>query len=145
LQGGYLPLWGKVGRVAHGRLSKRLPELVGRRVVHGSRQVRNSGWYIPFWRKPKRQQGDGQQQERPEKRRRSRQRSDEDLERVRDDWVNRYRGRVQALHTLRLSVGTPTEEIDARYQQLVSELAGSPEAEDRRRRLRQAYDILKQE
>jgi hypothetical protein len=126
-------------------MCRRLTESVGRQVVYGSNQVRNSGWYIPFWRKPKRQQGEGQQQERPEKRRRSRQRSDEDLNRVRDEWVNRYRGRVQALHTLRLSVGTPAEEIDARYQQLLSELAGLPEAEERRRRLRQAYDILKQE
>ena len=107
--------------------------------------MRNSGWYIPFWRKPKRQQDEARQQERPEKRRRFRQRSDEDLDRVRAEWIARYRGRVQALHMMRLSVGTPTEEIDARYQEMVGELAGIPEAEERRRRLRQAYDTLKQE
>lgn len=72
-------------------------------------------------------------------------RSDEDLERVREDWIRRYTQRVQALHTLRLSVGTPAEEIDARYQAMIGELAGSLDGEERRHQLRRAYDILKQE
>ena len=107
--------------------------------------MRNSGWYIPFWRKPKQRQDEAGRQDRPEKRRRFRQRSDDDLDRVRAEWIARYNGRVQALHLMRLSVGAPNEEIESRYQELVAELAGMPEAEERRRRLRQAYDILKQE
>jgi hypothetical protein len=46
---------------------------------------------------------------------------------------------------LDIPVGAPIEEIESRYQALVAESAGLPEAEERRRRLRQAYDILKQE
>ncbi len=107
--------------------------------------MRNSGWYIPFWRKPKQRQDEGARQDKPEKRRRFRQRSDEDLDRVRAEWVARYTGRVQALRLMRLSVGASIEEIESRYQALVAESAGLPEAEERRRRLRQAYDILKQE
>jgi hypothetical protein len=114
-------------------------------MFHGSKRLRNSGWYIPFWRKPKQRQDDARPPDRPEKRRRFRQRSDEDLDRVRAEWVARYTGRVQALHVLRLSVGAPIEEIESRYQALVAESAGLPEAEERRRRLRQAYDVLKQE
>ena len=114
-------------------------------MIHGSKRLRNSGWYIPFWRKPKQRQDEGSRQERPEKRRRFRQRSDEDLDRVRAEWIARYTGRVQALHFMRLSVGAPIEEIEHRYQELVAELAGMPDTDERRRRLRQAYDILKQE
>ncbi|HVA90960.1 MAG TPA: hypothetical protein VNL71_14090 [Chloroflexota bacterium] len=83
--------------------------------------------------------------ERSDKRRRPRQRSDDDLDRVRDEWVSRYTARVQALRLLGLSVGTPTEEIDARYQSLLGELANSSSAEERRAQLRHAYSILKQE
>ncbi len=107
--------------------------------------MRNSGWYIPFWRKPKRAQPDAGQNERSEKRRRPRQRSEDDLDRVRDEWVSRYNSRAQALRALGLSVGTPTEEIDARYQSLLGEAANSPSAEERRAQLRHAYSILKQE
>ena len=107
--------------------------------------MRNSGWYIPFWRKPKRAQGDAAPNERTEKRRRPRQRSDDDLDRVRDEWVSRYNSRVRALHILGLSVGTPTEEIEARYQSLIAELANAPASEERRAQLRRAYSLLKEE
>ncbi len=107
--------------------------------------MRNSGWYIPFWRKPKRAPGEQGQPERQEKRRRPRQRSDEDLERVRDEWVGRYTRRVQAFRVLGLSVGTPADEVDARYQRLASEASGAPDAEARLRDLREAYETLKRE
>jgi hypothetical protein len=83
--------------------------------------------------------------ERAEKRRRPRQRSDDDLDRVRDEWVSRYNSRARALRTLGLSVGTPTEEIDARYKSLIGELANAPASEEQRAQLRRAYAILKEE
>lgn len=110
--------------------------------------MRNSGWYIPFWRKPKRPQGEASQAEKAEKpekerRRRPRQRSEADLERVREEWVARYTRQVQAFRTLGLSVGTPQDDIQARYNTLVTGLNGSEETGERRRQLRDAYDTLR--
>jgi hypothetical protein len=108
--------------------------------------VRNSGWYIPFWRKPKRAQNAAGAEEKPEKerRRRAKARSDEDLERVRDEWVQRYTRRVQASRLLGLSVGAPQDEINARYQQLVAAVGNSPDAGERLRALYEAYLALHQ-
>ncbi|HVC81836.1 MAG TPA: hypothetical protein VNL35_15190 [Chloroflexota bacterium] len=64
---------------------------------------------------------------------------------MRDEWVSRYNSRVRALHILGLSVGTPTEEIEARYQSLIAELANAPASEERRAQLRRAYSLLKEE
>lgn len=104
--------------------------------------MRNSGWYIPFWRKPKRSQGDSGQQERAEKRRRPRARSDDDLEHLRHEWIDRYTRQVRAFRTMGLSVGAPQQEIRDRYEQLLAELNGSAEAAERRRELRDAYETL---
>lgn len=105
--------------------------------------MRNSGWYIPFWRKPKRQQGEAAQPEGRERRKRPRTRSEEDLERVREEWVTRYTRRVRALRLLGLSVGTPQEEIEARYYYLKSTHQVSPGEDDYLVRLREAYETLR--
>ncbi|HWE60678.1 MAG TPA: J domain-containing protein [Chloroflexota bacterium] len=107
--------------------------------------MRNSGWYIPFWRKPKRPQGEKDQAEKPEKekRRRPRTRSEAELERVREEWITRYTRQVQAFRVLGLSVGTPQEEIKARYQELVADLNGSPEVAMRLHQLQDAYETLR--
>ncbi len=107
--------------------------------------MRNSGWYIPFWRKPKRGAGDAALSERAEKRRRPRARSDEELANVREEWVARYTQQVHALAVLGLSVGVPRDELEARYQRLVAELNGQPDREERLRELREAYEQLRVE
>jgi hypothetical protein len=104
--------------------------------------VRNSGWYIPFWRKPKRAGGDAQSAEKPERRRKPRTRSDEELERVRSDWVTRYTRQVHALQVLGLSVGVPREEIQQRYRLLLAELEHAAPDDEQRRRLEDAYHTL---
>ena len=106
--------------------------------------MRNSGWYIPFWRKPKRPQGEANQHERHEKRRRPRARSEAELERVREEWVSRYTRQVHALRVLGLSVGAPQEEIRARYQQLVATVDGSDDESERLHHLYEAYETLRQ-
>jgi hypothetical protein len=107
--------------------------------------VRNSGWYIPFWRKPKRPQGEASKAEKPDKerRRRLRTRSEAELERVREEWVARYTRQVHAFRTLGISVGTPQEDIEARYQELLSSLNGSDVAGDRVRQVQEAYETLR--
>jgi hypothetical protein len=104
--------------------------------------VRNTGWYIPFWRKPKRAGSEAPPAERQERRRKPRARSDEELERVRSDWVTRYTHQVHALQVLGLSVGVPREEIAERYRLLLTELEHSPHDDERRRRLDDAYHTL---
>jgi hypothetical protein len=103
--------------------------------------VRNSGWYIPFWRKPKRQGGSGGH-ERGENKRRARARTDDELDRVRDEWVSRYTGRVRAFKVLQLSVGTPPEEIRARYESLLADLQAVPAGDERDARLRALRDAF---
>jgi hypothetical protein len=111
--------------------------------------VRNSGWYIPFWRKPKRPQSEASQTaEKPEKperekRRRPRTRSEAELERVREEWVARYTRQVQAFRTLGLSVGTPQDDIEERYNALVARLNGSDETGEHLRRLQEAFETLR--
>lgn len=105
--------------------------------------MRNSGWYIPFWRKPKRPLGEATLFEGRERRRKPRSRSDEEMEHVRAEWVGRYTRQVQALRLLGLSVGVPQDEIDARYRQLLVEARGSEHAAERRRRLDDAYEALR--
>jgi hypothetical protein len=107
--------------------------------------MRNSGWYIPFWRKPKRTQGEATPGEKQERRRRPRTRSDDDLERVREEWVTRYTNQVRALKMLGLSVGAPRAEIQARYQRLVSEVGNTPEGHERLRLLQSAFEALREE
>jgi len=105
--------------------------------------VRNSGWYIPFWRKPKRPQGDAAPFDGRERRRKPRARSDEELEHVRVEWVGRYTRQVQALRLLGLSVGVPQDDVDARYRQLLAEARGTEQAAERRHKLDEAYEALR--
>lgn len=106
--------------------------------------VRNTGWYIPFWRKPKRSPSEPPQAERGEKRRKPRARSDDELEHLRSDWVARYTRQVRALQVLGLSVGAPHEDVQLRYRELVAALADSPD-DEQRRRLDEAYRALRVE
>ena len=107
--------------------------------------MRNSGWYIPFWRKPKRVQGESQPAERTEKerKRRPRPRSDEELERVRAEWVTRYTRQLQAFRLLGLSVGAPQAEISLRYHELVRAVGASPDAGARLHALHEAFETLR--
>ena len=74
--------------------------------------MRNSGWYIPYWRKPKKKgKADRAGAE-------AIVRSDEELEAVRRRWIERYRRTVHALMLMGLSVGSNRSEVQARYEEL---------------------------
>jgi hypothetical protein len=92
--------------------------------------MRNSGWYIPYWRKPKKK-GKG---ERPSGE--TVERTDEQLESVRQRWVDRYRRTVRALGMLGLSMGSNRAEVQARYELLRA--SGT----SRERELEDAYRYL---
>lgn len=74
--------------------------------------MRNSGWYIPYWRKPKKKsrntRASGEEVAR----------SDEQLDAVRHRWVERYRRTVRALRVLGLSMGSTRGDVQARYEAL---------------------------
>lgn len=74
--------------------------------------MRNTGWYIPFWRRPKKKG----KAERPNADQVIR--TDEQLEAVRLRWIERYRRMVRALNLLGLSVGSNRNEVYARYEHL---------------------------
>jgi hypothetical protein len=112
--------------------------LARRRQVSG----RNTGWYIPFWRKPKRALQDSGQSEKGERRRRVRSRSEHELDKVREDWIFRYNAQLRALRALGLGVGAPNEEIRERYECLRAELLGRPEESELLRELQSAYELL---
>src|SRR5919199_5231013 len=74
--------------------------------------MRNSGWYIPYWRKPKKKgKADRASAE-------AIVRSDEELEAVRRRWIERYRRTVHALMLMGLSVGSNRSDVQARYEEL---------------------------
>ena len=74
--------------------------------------MRNSGWYIPYWRKPKKKgKADRAGAEEIV-------RNDEELEAVRQRWIERYRRTVHALMLMGLSVGSNRSEVQARYEEL---------------------------
>ncbi len=106
---------------------------------------RNTGWYIPFWRKPRRGQPDQALGERGERRRRPRTRSEQDLDRVRNEWIARYNSRLSALRLLGLSVGTPNDEIAERYESLHTRLALLEDTADQLEALDDAYALLRSE
>ena len=89
--------------------------------------MRNSGWYIPYWRKPKKKGKAGAEEI---------VRSDEDLEAVRQRWIERYRRTVHALMLMGLSVGSNRSDVQARYEELRA--AGTIPARD----LEDAYQHL---
>jgi len=111
---------------------------------HSGAGSRNTGWYIPFWRKPKRSQPDQAPPERGERRRKQRPpRIEHDPERVLRDWIGRYNAQLRALRALGLGMGTPKEDIKARYDALRAVLQDDSAGADRLRELRQAYDVLR--
>jgi hypothetical protein len=71
--------------------------------------MRNSGWYIPYWRRPKKKGKAGAEEI---------VRSDEELEAVRRRWIERYRRTVRALMLMGLSVGSNRSDVQARYEEL---------------------------
>src|SRR5919201_3125095 len=89
--------------------------------------MRNSGWYIPYWRRPKKKGKAGAEEI---------VRSDEDLEAVRRRWIERYRRTVRALMLMGLSVGSNRSDVQARYEELRA--AGTLPARD----LEDAYQHL---
>ena len=92
--------------------------------------MRNSGWYIPYWRKPKKKgKADRAGAEEIV-------RSDEELEAVRRRWIERYRRTVHALMLMGLSVGSNRSDVQARYEEL--RVAGTLPARD----LQDAYQHL---
>jgi hypothetical protein len=92
--------------------------------------MRNSGWYIPYWRKPKKK-GKANRAGAEEI-----VRSDEELEAVRRRWIERYRRTVHALMLMGLSVGSNRSDVQARYEELRA--AGTLPARD----LEEAYQHL---
>lgn len=74
--------------------------------------MRNTGWYIPYWRKPKKK-GKAERAGSVEVTR-----SDEQLEAVRQRWVERYRRTLRAFRVLGLSMGSNRGEVQARYEAL---------------------------
>lgn len=74
--------------------------------------MRNSGWYVPYWRKPKKK-GRAESPSTEDV-----QRSEEQLEAVRRRWVERYRRTLHALRALGLSMGSNRAEVQARYELL---------------------------
>src|SRR5579863_653713 len=74
--------------------------------------MRNTGWYIPFWRRPKKKgRSDKPGTE-------DITRTDEQLEAVRQRWIERYRRTTRALKVLGLSMGSNRAEVQARYDRL---------------------------
>ncbi len=94
--------------------------------------MRNTGWYIPYWRKA-RKKG------KPEKSSPSNTeevwRSDEQLEAVRERWIERYRRTARAFGTLGLSVGSSRSEVQARYDALRAQGRATRDIDDAYRHL----------
>ncbi len=83
--------------------------------------MRNTGWYIPYWRK-QRKKGKPDKPDKPQKSDKTEQREvirgDDQLEAVRQRWIERYRRTARALSVLSLSVGSNKTEVQARYESL---------------------------
>jgi len=82
--------------------------------------MRNIGWYIPYWRKPKPKKGKAEKPSTTDMTR-----SDEQLEAVRQRWIERYRRMARALAMLGLSVGSDRTDVQARYDALRREGGGA--------------------
>jgi hypothetical protein len=92
--------------------------------------MRNSGWYIPYWRKPKKKSKSNRAGAEEVTR------SEEQLEAVRRRWVERYRRTLRALRVLGLSMGSTRGEVQTRYEALRASGATSDrELEDAYRHL----------
>jgi hypothetical protein len=80
--------------------------------------MRNSGWYIPYWRRSKKK---GKAEQATGSAAGDVQRSDEQMEAVRQRWVERYRRTVRSLGLLGLSIGSTRTEVRERYERLREE------------------------
>jgi hypothetical protein len=93
--------------------------------------MRNSGWYIPYWRRSKKKAKAD-----PATNAEDSKRSEEQMELVRQRWIERYRRTVRALRLLGLSMGSTRSEVRERYERLRDE--GGIPARD----LEEAYRFL---
>lgn len=107
--------------------------------------MRNTGWYIPYWRKPTRKKGKAERSgaNNPGGAGDSGSaeevwRNDEQLDAVRQRWVERYRRTARALRALNLSVGSDRAEVQARYDTLRTQGRATREVEDAYRHLQRA-------
>src|SRR5205823_15037205 len=89
-----------------------------------------NGWYIPYWRKPKKKGKAGKAGAEEIVR------GDEELEAVKQRWIERYRRTVRALLLMGLSVGSNRSDVQARYEELRA--AGTVPTRD----LEEAYQHL---
>lgn len=90
--------------------------------------MRNTGWYVPYWRKPRKKgkperepSGQGKEKNGPSDTSEivnGVYRSDEQLDVVRRRWIERYRKTLHALQVLGLSVGSNRVDLQACYDQL---------------------------
>ncbi len=88
--------------------------------------MRNTGWYIPYWRKPtSKKKGKAEKSGGDEV-----WRNDEQLDAVRQRWVERYRRTAHALSALGLSVGSSKIDVQARYDTLRAQGRPSRDVED---------------
>ncbi len=88
--------------------------------------MRNTGWYIPYWRKPtSKKKGKAEKNGSDEV-----WRNDEQLDAVRQRWVERYRRTARALNALGLSVGSSKIDAQARYDALRAQGRTSRDVED---------------
>ncbi len=88
--------------------------------------MRNTGWYIPYWRKPtSKKKGKAEKSGGDEV-----WRNDEQLDAVRQRWVERYRRTARALSALGLSVGSNKIDVQARYDTLRAQGRTSRDVED---------------
>ncbi len=88
--------------------------------------MRNTGWYIPYWRKPtSKKKGKVEKSGGDEV-----WRNDEQLDAVRQRWVERYRRTARALSALGLSVGSSKIDVQARYDTLRTQGRTSRDVED---------------
>jgi len=90
--------------------------------------MRNTGWYVPYWRKSRKK---GKPEREPQGLGKEKNgqgetseivngvyRSDEQLDVVRKRWIERYRKTLQALHVFALSVGSNRIDLQTSYDEL---------------------------
>lgn len=64
---------------------------------------------------------------------------------MRGEWISRYNARLHALSVLGLSVGTPKEDVAARYEVLRAHLILTSESADDLEVLDDAFELLQSE
>jgi len=89
--------------------------------------MRNTGWYIPYWRKARKK---GKPEKNSPPNTEEVWRSDEQLEAVRERWIDRYRRTARAFGALGLSVGSSRTEAQARYDALRAQGRATRDVDD---------------